>query len=1417
MIISHKYEVQDQLGQGSMGVVYKVRHMALETTLALKVLPTHLMGNPELVKRFYREARVMARLNHPNIVRVIDIQRDDERQFYYFVMEYIQGQTLWQYLQERGALPLREVIELTRQVACALDYAHSHNPPVIHRDIKPTNIMIEDRSRRVVVMDFGIAKELDESELTRAGTMLGTLKYCPPEQMRHEPLDGSADVYALGMVMYEAYTGMHLLADLGEEDVIRKVLDPQEHELALTRGTPAEFVGVVARAVAKTREKRYRRMAELLSDLDTRGSVLDETTPSHLPLSTRAESPLPGEHEALTAQVHKLEEKRRRRLVLQLQAQVQESKEKAAREGAGWWASTLFQQGCAREESGHEHLRERHYEQAREAYQEAADLLAQACEEAIAQALVQRTRQARQEMGAAKLEADQYGALERAPTFYQRGLKLQAQAEELWESQSYREAWQIYGEARGVFEDAHELAYRALLQEEVKAAQEQLKAARELAVKDQAEEFASEAFGEAVRSEGRGDTALGQEEFTQARELYRAAVQQYERAQQQARGERQRRAAVGAQQQAQAACAEAEAVGAGPEQEAYRQAQEAQGRGEARLQGQAYEQAVQEYGRAREAYARAGQEAERARRRQAAVAARARVEEVRAAAEQAGVRGRFAEALAAAEQKVEQGRKSEEGEEFTAALGLYEEAAQALSGLREAAEREAVREEAEAARGRLSETRKKGVALRGWAEAAWVQAEVEATQAETAWQGQAYRGAVELYGRAVQAYARAEREAEEERGRQQAIEARRQTEEAQKAAQAAEAQRYNTQKLYRQAEEAMRQGEQRLKADRWAEATNEFVKARGLFDESLEVAKQAKAKQAAEAARDSALVEQRKAQEGGASELFPDGFAEAVALLHQAEQKLTQEDYNTAQAIFERSTALFQQVYDEAVVHLQREQAEGARARAHEFQDRLSSVKKGRQQRRAHKTLVQGDRLFQQGSYTEARVKYEEAISLFSALLETSLAAPAGRKIALVSHPFVLYPVLILGLLSIVIVLYLALYPSTLPEIAEGKKTLEQGDLGRFKRADADTKRLDKEREQAEREASIAKLLNEARKALAGDRLMTPAGENAVELAAQVLVLEPGHQGAQQVQQVLAEVVTRYVGLGEAALSKKQLDKAQVYHKTAQGLVQRYQLPDSEVGRLAERIAAQEQRMAEEVRREAEAKRLAEEQQRRAEAERLAEEQRRKEEEKRLAEEQRRKVRAAQIEALLSKARQALAANRLTTPVGDNAIEYAEQLLALAPKQGGARQVLIEVVGRYVAQGEVALSQVNLAGAQGYCDIARQVAKKYRLPETELRSLSERIASTQQRLEDQARLQAEQAKKAREQARRKEEAKRPAKPAQPQREQQEASEFARPTEEQRQLQKERERLQAEKARLEEQLRQPPPSAPKQDVFLLPSF
>ncbi|MGH7961321.1 MAG: protein kinase domain-containing protein, partial [Candidatus Binatia bacterium] len=268
-LISRKYEVLSEIGVGGMGVVYKVRHVALDTLLALKMLPADLMRKPEIVRRFNREARMMARLNHPNIVRVIDFDSDESG--YYLAMEYIEGKTLWQYVSEEGALPLPEVLEVARQAAGALAFMHNHNPPIIHRDIKPANIMIEGRSQRVVVMDFGIAKELDRAagQETKIGEFVGTVKYCSPEQLRHEPLDGRADIYALGLVMYELYTGWEFFTGLATNEVIGKVLyDPQEHEPRFARPTPAQFTALLTKAIAKNRQRRYQQIEDLLRDLE---------------------------------------------------------------------------------------------------------------------------------------------------------------------------------------------------------------------------------------------------------------------------------------------------------------------------------------------------------------------------------------------------------------------------------------------------------------------------------------------------------------------------------------------------------------------------------------------------------------------------------------------------------------------------------------------------------------------------------------------------------------------------------------------------------------------------------------------------------------------------------------------------------------------------------------------------------------------------------------------------------------------------------------------------------------------------------------------------------------------------------------------------------------------------------------------
>ena len=252
-----------------MGIVYQVRHTALESVLALKVLPAYLLENPEMVERFYHEARVMAQLNHPHIVRVLDIDRDEALNFHYFIMEYIRGKTLSQYLRDQGPLPLAEVLAIARQVADALAYAHGHTPPVIHRDIKPANLMLEDGSGRVVVMDFGIAKVLGEREVTGSRAMLGTLKYCAPEQIRREPLDGRADVYSLGLVLYEMYTGTQYFANLDEPAILDKVLsEPPENEPHFPEPTPAAFAALVAKAIAKAPDQRYQGMADLLRDLE---------------------------------------------------------------------------------------------------------------------------------------------------------------------------------------------------------------------------------------------------------------------------------------------------------------------------------------------------------------------------------------------------------------------------------------------------------------------------------------------------------------------------------------------------------------------------------------------------------------------------------------------------------------------------------------------------------------------------------------------------------------------------------------------------------------------------------------------------------------------------------------------------------------------------------------------------------------------------------------------------------------------------------------------------------------------------------------------------------------------------------------------------------------------------------------------
>jgi serine/threonine protein kinase len=207
------YEIVASIGAGGMGEVYKARDTRLERTVAIKVLPPHFVGNDDLRQRFEREAKTVSNLNHPHICTVHDVGH--EAGVDYLVMEYIEGETLLDRL-EKGPLPLGQALRHAVEIADALDKAHRSG--VIHRDLKPGNVMLTRSGAKL--LDFGLAKvtapdaterlsvlATAERPLTQAGTLLGTFQYMAPEQLEGREVDARTDVFAFGAVLYEMVTG----------------------------------------------------------------------------------------------------------------------------------------------------------------------------------------------------------------------------------------------------------------------------------------------------------------------------------------------------------------------------------------------------------------------------------------------------------------------------------------------------------------------------------------------------------------------------------------------------------------------------------------------------------------------------------------------------------------------------------------------------------------------------------------------------------------------------------------------------------------------------------------------------------------------------------------------------------------------------------------------------------------------------------------------------------------------------------------------------------------------------------------------------------------------------------------------------------------------------------------------------------
>ncbi len=253
-LVDGRYEVEELAGKGGMSSVYRARDQVLGRLVALKILHEHFSTDDEYVERFRREARAIARLNHPNIVTVIDRGEFEGRQF--IVFEHVAGENLKDVVRRRGPLPVPQALALTHQVARALAFAHEHG--IVHRDVKPQNVLL-DESGSPKVTDFGIARSLDPKEgLTETGTLLGTSDYIAPEQASGKRVDERSDQYSLGVLLYELLTGeVPYPAETFMAAAMRHLNDPVPSVRERRPDVPVEVDAIVARAMAKDPNDRF--------------------------------------------------------------------------------------------------------------------------------------------------------------------------------------------------------------------------------------------------------------------------------------------------------------------------------------------------------------------------------------------------------------------------------------------------------------------------------------------------------------------------------------------------------------------------------------------------------------------------------------------------------------------------------------------------------------------------------------------------------------------------------------------------------------------------------------------------------------------------------------------------------------------------------------------------------------------------------------------------------------------------------------------------------------------------------------------------------------------------------------------------------------------------------------------------------
>ena len=262
-IIGNRYEIIEKVGSGGMATVYKARDTILNRYVAVKVLRDEFTTDEEFIKRFNTEAQSAARLTHPNIVSVFDVGQ--EYNIYYIVMELIQGKTLKQIISEEGALPWKWTVNIAIQICSALEMAHKNG--IVHRDIKPHNIIItEDGIAKVT--DFGIAKAVSNSTITAFGTTIGSVHYFSPEHARGGYTDAKSDLYSLGVVMYEMITGkVPFDADTPVSVALKHMQEEPIEPIQLNSRVPVAVNQIILKAMKKDTSMRYGSATEMMKDL----------------------------------------------------------------------------------------------------------------------------------------------------------------------------------------------------------------------------------------------------------------------------------------------------------------------------------------------------------------------------------------------------------------------------------------------------------------------------------------------------------------------------------------------------------------------------------------------------------------------------------------------------------------------------------------------------------------------------------------------------------------------------------------------------------------------------------------------------------------------------------------------------------------------------------------------------------------------------------------------------------------------------------------------------------------------------------------------------------------------------------------------------------------------------------------------